>query len=200
MYYERLSVMRSWLMLCGAAALTLVIACAARPHAPHRVAGPAGEVAALLRQEWALPYRVTTIDQAMDRKGIPWSDRLRRSVAAELRAVQPSPDLPGRQSYQWEPLIYVPSNDERRMARMVESRCEGRDASRSLCPVAAAEIAAEVGVAPFRATEGLALLADLGLLVAREGGYTPGPEEHRRAGLGLAFHEVRTRGMRFNVQ
>ncbi len=149
------------------------------------------EAVHVLLQDWQDILRCTTIDQALERVGVPFSHERRLAIAAfllESTAV--------REAMRWHPATYILTNDERLIARALL-----RHEQHSQLLPAVVDIAQALSLAEEKVRDGLAALAWVGFLhkVKEEVRLAP---DYRRflTGLGLYYHEVvLASGERFNT-
>ncbi len=143
----------------------------------------------VLLDDWEDLLRCTTVDQAMERAGVPFSHEARLRIAAHLRASQPP-------AMSWELPTYVLTNAEKRVARHLFARWQE---SEEVPPASALATLARTSTA--QAAAALETLVWLGLLERRGQDWVPQPNSDSLAGLGLHYHEVvlPERGERFNT-
>lgn len=146
----------------------------------------------VLFADWQDWLRCTTIDQAMERVGLPFSHEARLGVAAFLGA-----DPQAAQAMRWALPTYVLTNDEKLVARHLLRRCENGS---KIPPPAVAAMDAQV---PYETAEmAFEALSWLGVLVRQPVGWTLADDLQRfLGGLGFSFHEVvlPARSARFNT-
>lgn len=146
----------------------------------------------VLLADWQDLLRCTTIDQAMERVGVPFSSPERLRVAEFLRTN-------GRtsQAMRWALPTYVLMNDEKLVARYL---LRGWRDDGEIPPPAAAASGAQV--TPGTAASAFEALSWLGFLMPRPGGWALADDLERVVGgLGFSFHEVvlPARRERFNT-
>lgn len=146
----------------------------------------------VLLQDWRDILRCTTIDQALERVGVPFSHERRLAISTLLLE---STEI--QEAMRWHPATYILTNDEKLIARALL-----RHEKNSQPQPAAADLAQALSLPEERVQEGLAALAWVGFL------HKAGGEEVRLApdyrqfltGLGLYYHEVALEsGERFNT-
>jgi hypothetical protein len=149
------------------------------------------EAVHVLLQDWQDIWRCTTIDQALERVGVPFSHERRLVIAASLLE---SAEI--QEAMRWHPATYILTNDEKLMARALL-----RHEQHSQPLPAAADIAQALSLAEEKVQEGLTTLAWVGFLKA-EGGAVQLAPDYRSflSGLGFYYHEVVLEsGERFNT-
>lgn len=150
------------------------------------------EAVQVLLQDWQDILRCTTIDQALERVGIPFSHERRMAIAAFLPE---SKEI--REAMRWHPATYILTNDEKLIARALLKHGQNPQ------PLPAArDIAQVLSLPEERVREGLAALAWVGFLRKTEGQEVHLAPDYRQflTGLGLYYHEVVLEsGERFNT-
>jgi len=150
------------------------------------------EAVQVLLQDWQDILRCTTIDQALERVGIPFTHERRMAIAVFLLE---SPEI--QEAMRWHPATYLLTNDEKLIARAL-LRCE----KNSQPLPAAADIAQALSLSEERVQEGLAALTWVGFLRKTDGQGVCLAPDYRQflTGLGLYYHEVVLEsGERFNT-
>ena len=150
------------------------------------------EAVQVLLQDWQDILRCTTIDQALERVGVPFSHEQRMTIAAFLLE---SPEV--REAMRWHSATYILTNDEKLIARTLLKH------EKNPQPLpAAADIAQALFLSEERAWEGLAALAWVGFFHKTEEQEVCLAPNYRQflTGLGLYYHEVVLEsGERFNT-
>jgi hypothetical protein len=149
------------------------------------------EAVHVLLQDWQDILRCTTIDQALERVGIPFGHERRMAIAAFLLQ---STEI--QEAMRWHPATYILTNDEKLIARALL-----RHEEHSQPLPAAADIAQALSLSVEKVQEGLAALVWVGFLTA-EGGEVQLASGYRSflSGLGFYYHEVvLENGERFNT-
>ena len=151
---------------------------------------PEQEAVHVLLQDWQDILRCTTIDQALERVGVPFRHR-RLAIAAALLE-----NTEIQEAMCWRPATYILTNDEKLIARAFL-----RPAQNSQRLPAAADIARVLSLAEETVREGLAALAWVGFLKAVGGEMQLAPDYRSfLSGLGFYYHEVvLENGERFNT-
>lgn len=150
------------------------------------------EAAQVLLQDWQDILRCTTIDQALERVGIPFSHERRLAIAAFLLE---SPEI--REAMRWHPATYILTNEEKLIARVLL-----KHEKHSQPLPAPGDIAQVLSLPEEKVREGLAALAWVGFLRPAEGEDVQLAPDYRSflSGLGFYYHEVVLEsGERFNT-
>jgi hypothetical protein len=150
-------------------------------------------VVGILLDDWRDLLRCTTIDQAMERVGVPFSHESRLRIADFLRH-----DPAAAKLMRWDLSAYMLTNDEKLFARLILR------ATPSLGLIPDPEDLAPPSVDWFSAgiPQALETLEWVGILRRSLGGYELAPDHARFLnGIGLYFHEVMlpVRDQRFNT-
>src|SRR5262249_17658279 len=145
----------------------------------------------VLLHDWQDILRCTTIDQALERVGVPFRHARRLAFAASLLE---SPEI--QEAMRWHPATYILTNDEKLLARALL-----RHAQHSQPLLTAADIAQALSSAEETVREGLAALAWVGFLQADGEEVQLAPDDRSfLSGLGFYYHEViLENGERFNA-
>jgi len=150
------------------------------------------EAMQVLLQDWQDILRCTTIDQALERVGIPFTHERRVTIAAFLLE-----NLEIQGVMRWHPATYILTNDEKLIARALLKH------EKNSQPLpAAADIAQALSLSEQKVQEGLAALAWVGFLRKTKGQEVYLAPDYRQflTGLGLYYHEVVLEsGERFNT-
>lgn len=149
-------------------------------------------VVGLLFEDWDKRFRSTNIEQAMARAKVPFSHARRMRIASYLVA-----DQQAKEKMRWQPAVYILTNNEKRMARVILRSAAGSGAVPS-----ARDLARAIGMREKEAEEGLDALTWLGFLERKDKRNYALAEDHKRflSGLGFNFHEVVLEsGERFNI-
>lgn len=151
-----------------------------------------GRVVAFLLEQWRQPFRITTIQQALDTLGLSSQADARLRVGRYLAA---NPGVHEKVE-RWGAVPFILTEDEKLLARAV-----GHDWRHSAQPRPVEELARLVGQPVPRIEAGLCVLGELALLSLHDGTYAvPDDMEERAGGLGCNFHTVVLQsGERFNV-
>lgn len=149
------------------------------------------EAVHILLQDWQDILRCTTIDQALERVGVPFSHERRLAIAASLLE---STEI--REAMRWHPATYILTNDERLIARALL-----RHEKNSQPLPAAADIAYALSLSEEEVRQGLTVLAWVGFLLIQGQEVRLAPDYRQfLTGLGLYYHEgVLESGERFNT-
>lgn len=149
-------------------------------------------VVGILYDDWRDLLRCTTIDQAMERAGVSFSQESRLRIAEFLRR-----DPAAVKLMRWDLAVYVLTNDEKLFARLAM-----RSARDGIIPNPDDLAAASVEWWSAGIPEALAALQWLGFLRRGPDGYELAPDRSSvLTGIGLYFHEVMlpVRDLRFNT-
>lgn len=149
------------------------------------------EAVHVLLQDWQDISRCTTIDQALERVGVPFSHERRLAIAAFLLE---STEI--QEAMRWHPATYILTNEEKLIARVLL-----RHEQHSQPLPAAADIAQVLSLAEEKVRDGLAALAWVGFLKAKGEDVQLAPDYRSfLSGLGFYYHEVVLEsGERFNT-
>jgi hypothetical protein len=149
-------------------------------------------IVGILYNDWRDLLRCTTIDQAMERAGVPFSQESRIRIADFLRH-----DPAAAKLMRWDLAAYVLTNEEKLFARLAM-----RSAHSGLIPHPDELDTANVEWWSAGIPEALETLQWLGFLRRGLAGYELAPDHARfLSGIGFYFHEVMlpTRDQRFNT-
>lgn len=150
------------------------------------------EAVHVLLQDWRDILRCTTIDQALERVGVPFSHERRLAISTLLLE---STEI--QEAMRWHPATYILTNEEKLVARALLKH------EKDSQPLpAAADIAQALSLSEQRVQEGLAVLAWVGFLCETKGQQARLAPDYRQflTGLGLYYHEVvLENGERFNT-
>jgi len=155
------------------------------------LSSPEREAVHVLLHDWQDIFRCTTIDQALERAGVPVSHERRLVIATSLLE---SAEI--QEAMRWQPATYILTNEEKLIARVLLRR---EQHSQPL--PAAADIAQALSLAEEKVRDGLAALAWVGFLKV-EGEEVQLAPDYRSflSGLGFYYHEVvLEKGERFNT-
>ncbi len=149
-------------------------------------------VVAFLLEQWERPFRITTIQQALDALGLSHHPETRLRVGSYLAAhpgIHPKVE-------RWGAVPFILTEDEKLLARAI-----WHDWRRSGTRRPVEELARLLGRPVHRVEAGLRVLGEVGLLRLHPGTYSvAGDLEERAGGLGFNFHTVVLEsGERFNV-
>lgn len=149
------------------------------------------EAVHVLLQDWRDILRCTTIDQALERVGVPFSHERRLAISTLLLE---STEI--QEAMRWHPATYILTNEEKLVARALLTH---EQHSQPL--PAAVDIAQALSLSEQRVQEGLAALAWVGFLHKAKEEVRLAPDYRRfLTGLGLYYHEVvLASGERFNT-
>ncbi len=150
------------------------------------------EAVHVLLQDWQDIFRCTTIEQALERVGVPFSHERRMAIAAFLLE-----SVEIQEAMRWHPATYILTNEEKLVARVLL-----RHEQHSQPLPAAADIAQAFSLAEGTVREGLAALARVGFLHQPAGQALRLVPVYRQflTGLGFYYHEVVLEsGERFNT-
>ncbi len=158
----------------------------------HRLTVQERRVVEILYDDWRDLLRCTTIDQAMERAGVPFSQESRLRIGDFLRH-----DPAAAKLMRWHLAAYGLTNDEKRFARLIlrAAPFPGLIADpHNLAPPSAGWSSAAI-------SQALETLEWMGFLRRSLGGYELAPDYARFLdGIGFYFHEVvlPDRSERFN--
>lgn len=149
-------------------------------------------VVAFLLEEWERPFRITTVQQAMDALGMPADPKTRVSIGAYLARHS---SLNSRLA-RWGPTPFILTEDEKLLARYLL----GTRPRPEVVP-SAAELSQVCEQPQGQIETDLRVLSHLGVLHRQRRGYRVAENfEERAGGLGFTFHKVSLEnGERFNV-
>ena len=158
----------------------------------HPLTAQESRVVAILYGDWRDLLRCTTIDQAMERAGGPFSHRSRLRLAGFLRS-----DPAAAKLMRWDLAAYVLTNEEKLFARLVM-----RSARSGVIPDPDDLAVANVEWWSAGIPEALEALQWVGFLRRGLDGYELAPDHSRfLSGIGLYFHGVMlpVRDLHFNT-
>lgn len=158
----------------------------------HPLTAQESHVVAILYDDWRDLLRCTTIDQAMERAGVPFSHPSRLRIARFLRS-----DPAAAKRMRWDLAAYALTNEEKLFARLAM-----RSARAGVIPDPDDLAVANVEWWSAGTPEALEALQWVGFLRRVLDGYELAPDHARfLSGIGLYFHEVMlpARDQRFNT-